>query len=108
MERLEREEEKAEQANTAAWEQLRVSQVKLQRLRKQKWFLKNREQKMFDKGLADVEELERLKDIEKAAEVEKLAASVQNSDEFSSALSPDTLSWLNQATGDSEFVDTAS
>ena len=91
MECLEREEEKAEQANTAAWEQLRVLQAKLQQLRKQKQFLKDCEQKMFDKGLADVEELEHLEDLEKAAEVEKLTA-VQNFNEFSSALSPGTLS----------------
>lgn len=115
MERLEREEERAEQAQEAAVhaqeaavQQLRLSQAKLRRLRKQKRFLRDREQKMFDKGLADVEELERLEDLEKAAEVGKMAASVQNSDEFSSALSPGTLSWLDQTTGDFEFADTAS
>ena len=60
MEKLEREEMEAEALQATATEQIRVSQAKLQRLRKQKKFLKEREQKMFNKGLDDVEELERL------------------------------------------------
>ena len=66
MEKLKREEIETEVLQAIATEQIRVSQAKLQRLRKQKRFLKEREQKMFDKGLNNVEELERLEELEKA------------------------------------------
>ena len=66
MEKLEREEMETEVLQATATEQIRISQAKLQRLRKQKRFLKEREQKMFDKGLNNVEELERLEELEKA------------------------------------------
>ena len=66
MEKLKREEMETEALQATTTEQIRVSQAKLQRLRKQKRFLKEREQKMFDKGLDNVEELERLEELEKA------------------------------------------
>lgn len=106
LEKLEREELEAETLQVAAIEQLRLSQAKLQRLRKQKRFLKEREQRMFDKGLDDVEELERLEDRERAAEVERAAAASLSLDDFlcSGALSPDATAWLAQG---SAFDETA-
>ena len=65
MEKLEREEMEAEALQATATEQIRISQAKLQRLGKQKKLLKEREQKMFNKGLDDVEELKRLEELEK-------------------------------------------
>ena len=68
LEKLNREKLKIETAWEAANEQTRVASeqarfklVKLKRLRQQRRFLKEREQKMFDKGLDDVEKLKRLK-----------------------------------------------
>ena len=54
---------------------------------------------MFDKGLNDVEELERLEDLEKASEVERVAISSSNFDDFSGSLSPNSLTWLSSLPG---------
>ena len=53
---------------------------------------------MFDRGLDDVEELERLEELEKSLEVERAVTGAPTLDEFfsSRALSPGTLSWLDQ------------
>ena len=53
----------------AVVEQIRVLRIKFRRLRKQKKFLKNREKKLFDKNLFDVEKFERLKKFEKINEI---------------------------------------
>ena len=73
MEKLEQEELKTEALQAATIEQSRItneqvliSSARLQRLRQQKKFLKERKQKIFDKGLNNVEELERLEELEKA------------------------------------------
>ncbi len=62
---------------------------------------------MFDKGLDDVEELERLEDLEKASEVEQALAECPTFSEFggSGTLSPGALEWIAQ--GVSRFDDTA-
>ena len=59
---------------------------------KTKQFLRDCEQKIFDKNLADVKKLKHLKDLKKTAEVKKMTASVSNSDEFMNALFSETLS----------------
>ena len=53
---------------------------------------------MFDRGLDDVEELERLEELKKSSEVERAVTGAPTLDEFfsSRALSPGTLSWLDQ------------
>ena len=50
---------------------IRLSRAKLRRL--QKKFLQDREKKLFDKDLSDVEEFERLKKFEKVNEVQRAA-----------------------------------
>ena len=52
--------------------QLRILQIKLEYLQKQKKFLKNREQTIFDKNFFDIEELDCLKNLEKIAIIEKV------------------------------------
>lgn len=96
LEKLEREELETEAAWEAAVELARVKQSKLKRLRQQRRFLKEREQKMFEKGLSDVEELERLEELEKVAEIGVTLAGSSSLDELlsPSALSPGTLNWL--------------
>lgn len=105
MEKLEKEELETEARQAAvmeqialANEQLRISQSKLMRLRHQKRFLREKEQKMFDKGLSDVEELERLEEMEKVAEVERTIPSASSLDDWfgSGDLPLDTMSWLDQ------------
>ncbi len=107
MEKLEREEMETEAAWEAANEIARQKQTKLKRLRQQKRFLKEREQRMFDKGLDDVEELERLEELEKAGELERALAECPTFSEFegSGTLSPGALEWIAQ--GVSGFGDTA-
>ena len=80
MKRLKQEELNAEAALNAAAEQFRIaaeqirlSRTKLRRLQKQKKFFKNREKKLFDKNLSDVEKFERLKKFEKINEVQRAA-----------------------------------
>ena len=53
---------------------------------------------MFDRDLDNVEELERLEELEKSLEVERAVTSAPTFNEFfsSRALSPRTLSWLDQ------------
>ena len=62
--KLEEEEMKVKATQLIATKQLRTSFVKLQRLKKQKRFLRDKEQKMFDKKFSNVKELKRLKDLE--------------------------------------------
>ena len=103
MEKLEKEELETEAAWKAAnelarsaQETARTKQSKLERLRVQKRFLRKKEQNMFDKGLDDVEELERLEDMEKAAEVERSVASASSLSEYfdPNFLSAEAQNWL--------------
>lgn len=64
MAKLEREELETEAAWEAATELVRVKQAKLKRLRAQKRFLIESKQKLFDRGLLDVKELESLEALE--------------------------------------------
>ena len=73
LETLKRKKLKIEIFQTIVIKQLRLSQTKLQRLRKQKKFLKKQKQRMFNKDLNNVKELKRLKNREKAIEIEKIA-----------------------------------
>lgn len=57
----------------------------MRRLRQQRRFLKENEQKMFDKGLEDVEELKLLEALKHAASVERIAYSLSSLDEFLSS-----------------------
>jgi hypothetical protein len=52
--------EKDEAEAEAAWLRMKAAREKSKRLRKQHKFLKRKEQKLFDKGLPDVEDLEAL------------------------------------------------
>jgi len=56
--------------------QLRVSQTKLEYLRKQKKILRNRKQTIFDKKIFDIEKLDCLKSLEKIAVIEKIIVSI--------------------------------
>ena len=62
--KLEEKEMKIKATQLIVAKQLRTSFVKLQRLKKQKRFLRDKEQKMFDKKFLNVKELKRLKDLE--------------------------------------------
>ena len=112
MKRLEQEELKtetilnaaAEQFRIAA-EQIRLSRAKLRRLQKQKKFLKNREKKLFDKNLSDVEEFERLKKFEKINEVQRVAEAASSVNDFFTfgVFFSESLSWLDQFAVDGTF-----
>ena len=52
--------------------QLRTSFVKLQRLKKQKRFLREKKQKMFDKKFFDVKKLKRLKNLKQAIALKRI------------------------------------
>ena len=65
MQKLEKEEEETEAAMDAAMELLVSRKQKLKRIRRQRRFLKEKEQRMFNSGLSNIEELKRLKDLEK-------------------------------------------
>ena len=70
--KLEEEELKMKAIQLIATKQLRTFFVKLQRLKKQKRFLREKEQKMFDKELSNVKELKRLKDLEQTTTLKQL------------------------------------
>ena len=112
MERLEQKELKAEtilnaaaEQSRIAVEQIRLSRAKLRRLQKQKKFFKNREKKLFDKNLSDVEEFERLKKFEKANEVQRVAEAAFFVNDFFTfeAFFSGSLSWLDQFAVDETF-----
>ena len=92
--KLEEEELKVEATQLAATKQLRTSFAKLQRLKKQKRFLREKEQKMFDKELSNVKELERLKGLEQATTLEQLLSFAICFSDLA-ALSSNALGWLN-------------
>ena len=62
--KLEEKELKAKTTQLIATKQLRISFAKLQRLKKQKRFLREKKQNLFDKKLFDVKKLKRLKSLE--------------------------------------------
>ena len=82
LEKLEREKLKIEAAWKAVNEIARAKLVKLKRFRQQKKFFKDREQKMFDKDLNDVEELKRLKSLKSLDHTEIAFAASSFLDEF--------------------------
>ena len=82
LEKLKREELKTEAVWEAVNEIARAKLVKLKRLRQQKKFFKDREQKMFDKDLNDVEELKRLKSLKNFDHTEVALAASSFLDEF--------------------------
>ena len=89
MKRPKQEELNAETALNAAVEQFRIaaeqirlSRAKLRRLQKQKKFFKNRQKKLFDKGLSNVEEFERLKKFEKINEIQRAAEAASFVNDF--------------------------
>ena len=55
-------------------------------------FLKDCEQKIFDKNLTDVKKLKCFEDLKKTSEVKKMTALMLNSKEFIDTLSSKTLS----------------
>jgi hypothetical protein len=57
--------EKDEAEAEAAWLRMKAAREKSKRLRKQHKFLKRKEQKLFDKGLSDVQDLEALESVER-------------------------------------------
>ena len=70
--KLEKEKMKMKAIQMIATKQLRTFFVKLQRLKKQKRFLRERKQKMFDKKLFDVKKLKRLKGLEQAIVLKRI------------------------------------
>ena len=70
--KLEKKEMKMKATQLVATKQLRTSFVKLQRLKKQKRFLRDKEQKMFDKELSNVKKLKRLKNLEQTIALKQL------------------------------------
>ena len=72
MTKLEKKKMKMKATQLIATKQLRASFVKLQRLKKQKRFLREKKQTMFDKKLFDVKKLKRLKDFEQAIALERI------------------------------------
>ena len=70
--KLEEKEMKTKAIQMIATKQLRASFVKLQRLKKQKRFLREKKQKMFDKKLFNVKELKRLKGLEQAIALKRI------------------------------------
>ena len=70
--KLEEKEMKTKAIQLIATKQLRTSFVKLQRLKKQKRFLREKKQKMFDKKLSNVKKLKRLKGLEQAITLKQL------------------------------------
>ena len=85
--KLEEKEMKVEATQLVATKQLRTSFVKLQRLKKQKRFLREKKQKMFDKELSNVKKLKRLKDLEQTIILKQLFSFVTCFDDFATLFS---------------------
>ena len=94
IKKLKREKLKIEVAWEIANELARSKLSKLKRLREQKCFLKEREQKMFDNALNDIKELKRLKELKKTFE---MIVDFENLNDFfaSSVLSFDATNWIS-------------
>ena len=87
--KLEEKKMKMKTTQLIAIEQLRTSFVKLQRLKKQKRFLREKEQKMFDKKLFDVKKLKRLKDFEQTIALKRTISIATCFDDFATLYSID-------------------
>ena len=87
--KLEEEEMKVKTTQLVATKQLRTSFVKLQRLKKQKRFLREKEQKMFNKEFFDVKKLKRLKSLEQAIALKRIISIVTCFDDFATSFSID-------------------
>ena len=87
--KLEEEEMKVKAIQLIATKQLRASFVKLQRLKKQKRFLREKEQKMFDKKFFDVKKMKRLKGLEQAIILKRIISIVICFDDFTTLSSID-------------------
>ena len=92
--KLKEEEMKVKAIQLIATKQLRTSFAKLQRLKKQKRFLREKKQKMFDKKFFDVKELKRLKDFEQAIVLKQLLSFAICFNDFATLFS-NALRWLN-------------
>ena len=92
--KLEKEKMKMKATQLIATKQLRVSFTKLQRLKKQKRFLREKKQKMFDKKLFDVKKLKRLKSLEQAIALKRIISIVTRFDDLATLFSID-LNWWN-------------
>ena len=88
-----------------AVEQIRFSRAKLRCLQKQKKFFKNREKKLFDKNLSNVEEFERLKKFEKINEIQRVVETAFFVNDFFTfeIFFLESLSWLDQFVVDEIF-----
>ena len=80
--KLEKKKMKIKTIQLIATKQLRAFFVKLQRLRKQKRFLREKEQKMFDKKLFDVKKLKRLKNLKQTIALKRIISIAICFDDF--------------------------
>ena len=87
--KLEEKKTKTKTTQLIATKQLRTSFVKLQRLKKQKRFFREKKQKMFDKKLFDVKELKRLKGLEQTIALKRIISIVICFDDFATLFSID-------------------
>ena len=80
----------------AAMELLVSKKQKLKRIRRQRCFLKEKEQRIFDSGLSNIEELERLKDLEKVQEIAQAILDTTSANQLPdfSAFSPSAFDWV--------------
>ena len=94
MKKLKHEKLKIEVAWEIANELARSKLSKLKRLREQKRFLKEREQKMFNNALNDVKELKRLEELKSVVE---MIVDLENLNNLftSSVLSLDATNWIS-------------
>ena len=92
--KLKEKEMKVKTTQLIATKQLRASFAKLQRLKKQKRFLREKEQKMFDKELFNVKKLKRLKGLEQAIALKRVISIATCFDDLATLFSTN-LGWLN-------------
>ena len=72
MIKLKEEELRIKIAQIIIAKQFKIFQVRLQRLCKQKRFLRDKEQKLFDKNLFNVKKLKRLKNLKRITKMKKI------------------------------------
>ena len=97
MIKLKHEKLKAKISWKATNELARTQQARLKRLQKQKRFLKEREQRMFNKNLFNVKELKRLKNLKKIVEIQSSIFAINFLKEFFdfNDFFLETLKWLD-------------
>ena len=71
MIKFEKEKLKVKITQTIIVKQFKIFQFRLQRLRKQKRFFRDKKQKLFDKNLFNVEKLKRLKNLKRIFKMKK-------------------------------------